>query len=87
MSGSVMLLWNLKSTDSSIHFLQDRLNRPTSFGYTDLLMNVRLQGGNHVGELQLHLEPIVAIKPLCHRGKPRASLVKPRICLNIKNLP
>ena len=49
---------------------KDRLNHPTSFGYADLLLNVRLADGphsGHVGELQLHLEPMHAIKPACHR--------------------
>ena len=46
---------------------KDRLNNPTSFGYTDFLLNVRLRDGTHVGELQLHLEAIHAIKPACHR--------------------
>jgi len=49
---------------------KDRLNKPTSFGYADLLLNVRLADGphsGHVGELQLHLEPMHAIKPACHR--------------------
>ena len=34
---------------------KDRLNNPTSFGYADFLMNVRLPSGphqGHVGELQ-----------------------------------
>ena len=46
---------------------QDRLNNPTSFGYKDFLLNVRCKNGNHVGELQLHLAAIHAIKPMCHR--------------------
>ena len=46
---------------------KDRFNNPTSFGYTDFLLNVRLTDGRHVGELQLHLEAIHAIKPACHR--------------------
>ena len=46
---------------------KDRFNNPTSFGYTDFLLNVRLKDGKHVGELQLHLESIHAIKPACHR--------------------
>ena len=40
---------------------KDRFNHPTSFGYTDFLLNVRLSDGRHVGELQLHLEAIHAI--------------------------
>jgi len=46
---------------------KDRLNNPTSFGYRDMLLNIRLNGGQHVAELQLHLAQIHAIKPLCHR--------------------
>ena len=46
---------------------KDRFNNPTSFGYMDFLLNVRLKDGTHVGELQLHLEAIHAIKPACHR--------------------
>ena len=49
---------------------KDRLNKPTSFGYMDLLLNVHLASGphsHHIGELQLHLEGIHAIKPLTHR--------------------
>ena len=47
---------------------KDRFNNPTSFGYKDFLLNVRLSPhGTHVGELQFHLEAIHAIKPACHR--------------------
>ena len=53
---------------------KDRFNNPTSFGYKDFLLNVRLppnptsfEDGTHVGELQFHLEAIHAIKPACHR--------------------
>ena len=46
---------------------KDRFSNPTSFGYMDLLLNVRLKEGRHVGELQIHLERIHAIKPACHR--------------------
>ena len=46
---------------------KDRFNNPTSFGYRDLLINLRLKDSQHVGELQLHLEAIHAIKPMCHR--------------------
>ena len=40
---------------------KDRFNKPTSFGYCDFLLNVRLRDGRHVGELQLHLSAIHAI--------------------------
>lgn len=42
----------------------------SSFGYTDMLLNVRLKEEGfsyHIGELQLHLEGIHAIKPQTHR--------------------
>jgi len=46
---------------------KDRFNKPTDFGYKDLLLNVKLEGSDHVGELQLHLQSIIDIKPACHR--------------------
>jgi len=46
---------------------KDRFNKPTDFGYKDMLLNVRLEGSDHVGELQLHLAPIIEVKPACHR--------------------
>mmetsp|Transcript_24999 Transcript_24999/g.57947 ORF Transcript_24999/g.57947 Transcript_24999/m.57947 type:complete len:1793 (+) Transcript_24999:178-5556(+) len=46
---------------------KDRFNNPTDFGYKDMLLNLQLQASDHVGELQLHLGPIIAIKPACHR--------------------
>ena len=46
---------------------KDRFNKPTDFGYKDLLLNVKLEGSEHVGELQLHLQSIIDIKPACHR--------------------
>ena len=39
----------------------------TSFGYMDMLLNVRLTDGRHVGELQLHISSIHGIKAACHR--------------------
>ena len=41
----------------------------SSFGYMDMLLNVHLKGSYsyHIGELQLHLEGIHAIKPQTHR--------------------
>ena len=36
------------------------------FGYRDLMMNVKVPGSDHIGELQLHL-PIIDIKPGSHR--------------------
>eukprot|EP00618_Florenciella_parvula_P009030 CAMPEP_0119514196 /NCGR_PEP_ID=MMETSP1344-20130328/32088_1 /TAXON_ID=236787 /ORGANISM="Florenciella parvula, Strain CCMP2471" /LENGTH=83 /DNA_ID=CAMNT_0007551501 /DNA_START=153 /DNA_END=402 /DNA_ORIENTATION=- len=42
---------------------KDRFNDFNSFGYRDFLLNVRLQDGTHVGELQLHLKAMHAFKP------------------------
>ena len=36
--------------------VKDRYNNPTDFGYTDMLVNVKLEGSDHIGELQLHLK-------------------------------
>ena len=38
-----------------------------SFGYRDLMMNLKLPDSEHIGELQLHLKPIMDIKPGNHR--------------------
>jgi len=46
---------------------KDRFNKPLDSGYRDMLLNVMLDGGEHVCELQLHLKPIIAIKPAAHR--------------------
>ena len=46
---------------------KDRFNNPTDFGYKDLLLNVKLDDSDHIGELQLHLQAIIDIKPACHR--------------------
>jgi len=46
---------------------KDRYNHPTSFGYMDMLLNVRLADSRHVGELQLHISSIHVIKASCHR--------------------
>mmetsp|Transcript_107211 Transcript_107211/g.311428 ORF Transcript_107211/g.311428 Transcript_107211/m.311428 type:complete len:448 (-) Transcript_107211:622-1965(-) len=46
---------------------KDRFNAPLDSGYRDMLLNVMLDGGEHVCELQLHLKPIIAIKPAAHR--------------------
>ena len=34
---------------------------------SDMLLNVRMEGSTHVGELQLHLKTIIAIKEAAHR--------------------
>ena len=47
--------------------VKDRFNYPASGGYRDLLLNVRVGGIGHVAELQLHLGPLVAMKPRSHR--------------------
>ena len=46
---------------------KDRFNKPTDFGYKDMLLNIKLEHSDHVGELQLHLQPIIEVKPACHR--------------------
>ena len=43
---------------------KDRINKPMN-GYMDMLMNVEI--GNHVGELQLTIERLKAIKGSAHR--------------------
>ena len=58
---------------------KDRLNNPTSFGYMDLLLNVRLPGGTHVGELQLHLEAIYAVMPIAPATTPRPCRIAPAL--------
>ena len=46
---------------------KDRFNKPLDSGYRDMLLNVRLEGSEHVGELQLHLKTVIAIKEAAHR--------------------
>ena len=46
---------------------KDRINNPVPSGYRDFLLNVRVRGCTHVGELQLHLKPICDVKPMGHR--------------------
>ena len=46
---------------------KDRFNKPLDSGYRDMLLNVKLAGSEHVGELQLHLQTIIDIKPAAHR--------------------
>ena len=46
---------------------KDRFNKPLDSGYRDMLLNVRLEGSDHVGELQLHLRTIIDIKEAAHR--------------------
>ena len=40
---------------------KDRFNFPTDFGYQDMLLNVKIEGSEHVGELQLHLQSIIGV--------------------------
>ena len=40
---------------------KDRMSQPTATGYRDLLLNVRYPSG-HVGELQIHLKPMLQAK-------------------------
>ena len=46
---------------------KDRFNYPLDSGYRDMLLNVKLEGSEHVGELQLHLQSIIDIKEAAHR--------------------
>jgi hypothetical protein len=46
---------------------KDRFNAPLDSGYRDMLLNVKLEGTEHVGELQLHLRTIIDIKEAAHR--------------------
>ena len=46
---------------------KDRFNKPLDSGYRDMLLNVKLTGSDHVGELQLHLQTIIDIKESAHR--------------------
>ena len=41
--------------------IKDRFSKPTSAGYRDILLTVRMSNG-HVCEVQLHLEQILAVK-------------------------
>lgn len=45
---------------------KDRFAKPTEAGYRDVLMNVEYPNG-HVGELQLHLKPILQAKDAGHK--------------------
>ena len=45
---------------------KDRFTNPTEAGYRDMLMNVTYPNG-HVGELQLHLKPVLKAKDAGHK--------------------
>lgn len=45
---------------------KDRFSNPTEGGYRDMLMNVQYPNG-HIGELQLHLKPILEAKGKAHK--------------------
>lgn len=45
---------------------KDRFSNPTDSGYRDALLNVKYSNG-HVGELQLHLKPMLAAKSEGHK--------------------
>lgn len=73
--------------------VKDRLNKPID-GYRDVLINIRC--GNHVCELQLHVETVHSIKALAHRvlelnrvilKKPKAKRRKQVQLLQIPNVP
>ena len=42
---------------------KDRLGG-NSYGYRDIMLNLKLPNHNHIGELQLHLKTILDIKPV-----------------------
>ena len=45
---------------------KDRFAKPTEVGYRDVLMNVTYPNG-HIGELQLHLKPVLKAKEAGHK--------------------
>ena len=55
------------ATEVKVVRVKDRFSNPVSGGYRDMLLNVRTGDLRHVGELQLHIESIKAIKPKAHR--------------------
>ena len=55
------------ATEVKVVRVKDRFSNPVSGGYRDMLLNVRVGDLQHVGELQLHIESIKAIKPKAHR--------------------
>ena len=46
---------------------KDRFNKPCDSCYRDMLLSFRLDGSEHVGELQLQLLSIIDIKESAHR--------------------
>ena len=56
-----------EATEVKVVRVKDRFSIPVSGGYRDMLLNVRVGDLQHVGELQLHIESIKAIKPKAHR--------------------
>ena len=47
---------------------KDRLaNGGNSYGYRDMLLNVKLPGSEHIGELQLHFQAIIELKSAAHK--------------------
>ena len=60
-------LSNDGATEVKVVRVKDRFSNPVSGGYRDMLLNVRVGDLKHVGELQLHIESIKAIKPKAHR--------------------
>lgn len=45
---------------------KDRFSKPTDAGYRDLMLNVEYPNG-HIGELQLHLKPVLKAKEKGHK--------------------
>ena len=62
MNGYARAVEKLLSGDCGLELVRfkDRLaGGGNSFGYRDLMMNIKLPDSDHIGELQLHLKPIV----------------------------
>lgn len=58
--------------------VKDRVANPTSDGYRDMLVNVRTSDG-HVGEIQVHLKPIIEAKGKAHGLYEEAEVLRRRL--------
>ena len=70
MASYLIAVERLMNGDCGLEIVRfkDRLaDGGNSFGYRDLMMNLKLPGSEHIGELQLHLKSIIDIKPGNHR--------------------
>ena len=45
----------------------DYFNHPTDYGYRYMVLNLTLEDSEHVGELQVHLQPMIDIRPASSR--------------------